>query len=316
MSASPADPIASGPPPLDEPPPPPASTAEVSVEQRYPLRGAAFGRMVGSRLSANASLVSGLAIIGVLVLVAIFAGVISPHDPLAQEIDNTLAPPGSPGHLLGTDQLGRDILSRLLYGARTDIFVAFGALIFPFVIGTAIGILAGYRAGWLDSVVVGVIDVIIAFPGLVLLIALVFVLGPGITTIVISVTIVDWVVYARLSRTSARRERSMEYVLAAKVGGIPSRRVLFRHILPNIIAQPVVYAMSDAVMIILFITTLGFLGLGVPPPTPDWGSMISEAQPFFNTQWWLAVFPGLMIIITGLGLSLIADGLAQKLDAR
>jgi peptide/nickel transport system permease protein len=299
--------------PLGDGPPIPASTAEVGVEQRYPMRGAALGRAVRGKVGLNASLISGLVIVGLLMLIAILAGVIAPHDPVKQEIDNTLAPPFSPGHIFGTDQLGRDTFSRLLYGARTDIFVA---LVGPFVIGSMIGILSGYRGGWFDSVVVGVIDVIIAFPILVLLIALVFVLGPGVSTIIISVGVIDWVVYARLARTSSRRERSMEYVLAAKVGGIPTWRILFRHILPNIIAQSVVYAMSDAVLVILFVTTLGFLGLGVPPPAADWGTMISEAQPYFNTQWWLAVIPGVAIIITGLGLSLIADGLAQKLDAR
>jgi peptide/nickel transport system permease protein len=309
MSAAP-DPVAPGGPPI------PASTAEVGVEQRYPLRGAMVGRAVRGKIGSNASLISGLVIVGLLMLIAILAGVIAPHDPVKQEIDNTLAPPFSSGHLFGTDQLGRDTFSRLLYGARTDIFVALGALVGPFVIGSMIGILAGYRSGWFDSVVVGVIDVIIAFPILVLLIALVFVLGPGVSTIIISVGVIDWVVYARLARTSSRRERTMEYVLAAKVGGIPTWRILLRHILPNIISQSVVYAMSDAVLIILFVTTLGFLGLGVPPPAADWGTMISEAQPYFNTQWWLAVIPGVAIIITGLGLSLIADGLAQKLDAR
>jgi peptide/nickel transport system permease protein len=297
-------------------PPIPASTAEVGVEQRYPLRGAMLGRAVRSSIGSNASLISGLVILGILMLIGIFAGLIAPHDPVKQEIDNTLASPFSPGHLLGTDQLGRDTLSRLLYGARTDIFIALAALIGPFLIGSLVGIVSGYRGGWFDSLVVGVIDVIIAFPVLVLLIALVFVLGPGVGTIIISVGVIDWVVYARLTRTSARRERSMEYVLAAKIGGIPTWRILARHILPNIIAQSIVYAMSDAVLIILFVTTLGFLGLGVPPPTADWGTMISEAQPYFNTHWWLAVIPGIAIIITGLGLSLIADGLAQKLDAR
>jgi peptide/nickel transport system permease protein len=298
--------------PLGEPPLPPSS-GEAAAAQRYPLR---FGAAMRTRMGASAALITGLAIIGTLMALALLAGVLSPHDPVQQEIDNTLAAPGAPGHLLGTDQLGRDVLSRLLYGARTDIFVALGALVCPFLIGTFVGIWAGYRGGIFDSLVVGIIDVIIAFPVLVLLIALVFVLGPGISTIVIAVTVVDWVVYARLARTSSRRERAMEYVLAARVGGVPTWRILARHVLPNIISQSVVYAMSDAVAIILFITALGFLGLGVPPPAPDWGTMISEAQPYFNTQWWLAVIPGLAIILAGLGLSLIADGLAQKLDAR
>lgn len=291
----------------------PPSSADVAVAERYPLR---VGASVRGRLGANASLAWGLLIIAALVLLALLAGVIAPQDPLHQELDNTLAAPGTQGHLLGTDALGRDVFSRLLHAARVDILVALGAVFCPFVIGTVIGILAGYRGGWLDSLVVGVIDVIIAFPILVLLIALVFVLGPGVSTIVISITIVDWVVYARLARTSTRRERAMEYVMAARVGGVPTTRILRRHVLPNIISQSIVYAMSDAVMIILFLTTLGFLGLGVPPPAPDWGTMIAEAQPYLSTEWWLAVIPGLAIIFTGLGLSLIADGLAQKLDAR
>lgn len=294
----------------------PAPTSDVPVERRLPLKAAALGSIARPRIGANASLVSGLVILGLLMLVAIFAGVLSPYDPVQQDIGDALAAPGSPGHLLGTDQLGRDVLSRLLYGARTDILVALGALVCPFLIGTFAGIWAGYKGGWFDSLVVGVIDVIIAFPILVLLLALVFVLGPGISTIVIAVTVVDWVVYARLARTSARRERAMEYVMAARIGGIPTWRILARHVLPNIIAQSVVYAMSDAVIIILFVTTLGFLGLGVPPPTPDWGTMIADAQPYLNEQWWLAVIPGVTIIVTGLGLSLIADGLAQRLDAR
>lgn len=296
--------------------PGPASTAEVEVESRSPLRPNLLGREAVGRIGANASLIVGGSIMAFLFLVGILAGVISPDDPLKQDFTQTLAPPGTAGHLLGTDQLGRDTLSRLIYGTRNDIFVALAALLGPFIIGTVVGVVSGYRGGWLDSVVVGVIDVVIAFPVLVLLIALVFVLGPGVVTIIIAVTVVDWVVYARLARTTARREAAMEYVLAAQVGGIASWRILLRQIVPNIISQSIVYAMSDAVLIIIFITTLGYLGLGVPPPAPDWGTMISEAQSYFNHQWWLAVFPGIAIMITGLGLSLIAEGLAEKLDLR
>jgi peptide/nickel transport system permease protein len=269
---------------------------------------------VTSRVGANATLTVGLCIVGGLILIGLLAGVLSPHDPVKQDLTHTLAPPGSAGHLLGTDQFGRDTFSRILYGARNDILLALGALVVPFTIGTFLGILAGYRGGWLDSVLIGVIDVIIAFPILVLLIVLVFVLGPGVVTIIIAVTVVDWVVYARLGRTATHREAVMDYVVAARIGGIPTWRVLGRHIFPNVITQSIVYAMSDAVLIILFITTLGYLRLGIPSPAADWGTMIAEAQSYFNTQWWLAVIPGVAIIITGLGLSLIADGLAQKLD--
>jgi peptide/nickel transport system permease protein len=291
--------------------------AEPSAEVGRAAVGArSVGRAIRSRVGLNASLALGLVIIGTLMLAAILAGVLAPADPLKQELDNTLAAPGSPGHLLGTDALGRDVLSRLLHGGRTDLFVAFGAVVCPFVFGTVIGVLAGYHEGWFDSLVVGVVDVVIAFPALVLLLALVFALGPGIATIVIAVTLVDWVVYARLARGAVRRERTLDYILAARVGGLSTGRILCRHLLPNVIAQSIVYAMSDAVLIILFITTLGFLGLGVVPPAPDWGTMIAEAQPYFRSEWWLAVIPGLAIIVTGLGLSLIADGLAQRIERR
>jgi peptide/nickel transport system permease protein len=294
----------------------PPSSAEVEIESRSPLHPLSVGRAVRGRIGGNASLVTGILIVGGLILVGLLAPLIAPDDPSKQDLVNALAPPGTAGHLLGTDSLGRDTLTRLMYGARNDILLALAAVALASLLGTAIGILAGYRGGWLDSLVVGVIDVIIAFPILVLLIALVFVLGPGVMTILVSVTVVDWVVYARLARTSSRRESAMEYVLAAQVGGTSTWRILLRHVIPNMISQSVVYAMSDAVLVILFITTLGYLGLGIPAPAPDWGTMIAEAQPYLNQQWWLAVIPGVAIIITAFGLSLIADGLAQKLDAR
>jgi peptide/nickel transport system permease protein len=292
----------------------PSSGAQLQAGSRMPMKVAAVGAAVRRKLGANVTLTVGVAMFLAIAIVGAFAGFFAPHDPIKQNVEEALLPPGSTGHLLGTDQLGRDTLSRVIYGARNDIYTALASLIGPLLIGTAIGILAGYKGGWFDTVVVGVIDVIIAFPILVLLIALVFVLGAGITTIIIAVTVVDWVVYARLARTSARREAAIEYVMAARLGGIPTWRIIVRHILPNIITQSIVYAMSDMVLIIIFITTLGYLGLGVPPPAPDWGTMISEAQSYFNQQWWLAVFPGAAIVITGFSLSLIADGLAQKLD--
>jgi peptide/nickel transport system permease protein len=294
----------------------PPSGAQIEQESRMPMRVAGVGTAVRGRLGANLTLTIGIVLFLALALVGLFAGFFAPHDPVKQNVEEALLPPGSPGHLLGTDQLGRDTLSRLIYGARNDIYTALASLIGPLIIGTAVGIIAGYRGGWVDTVVVGVVDVIIAFPILVLLIALVFVLGAGITTIIIAVTVIDWVVYARLARSSARKESSIEYVMAARVGGLPTRRIIVRHILPNIITQSIVYAMSDMVLIIIFITTLGYLGLGIPPPSPDWGSMISESQSYFNQEWWLAVFPGAAIVITGFSLSLIADGLAQKLDIR
>jgi len=292
---------------------PPVAATIGEPRQSSPRRvGAAVRRGVG----ADTSLVIGVSIIVLLMLAGLLAGLLAPYDPSKQDLENTLVGPGSEGHLLGTDQLGRDVLSRLLYGARVDIFVAFGAVLCPFLIGTFLGLLAGYKGGWFDTILMRIVDVVFAFPVLVLLIALVFVLGPGVVTIIIAVTLVDWVAYARLSRISAKREGGLEYVAAARVGGIPHWRIVFRHILPNTISQSIVYAMSDTVLIIIFITTLGFLGLGVPPPTADWGTMISEAQPYFSSHPWLPVIPGVAIVLTGLGLSLIADSLAQRIDAR
>lgn len=294
----------------------PSSPAEIDVESRTPLRFGAAGNLTRGALGADASLIVGLVILGTLIILGLLAPVIAPHDPVRQDIDNILVPPGSAGHLLGSDQLGRDTLSRLLYAIRNDILIALGAIVVPFAVGTLVGVLAGYRGGWVDSLLIGIVDVIIAFPILVLLIALVFVLGPGVRTIIIAVAAIDWVVYARLARTSARREAAMEYVMAARVGGVPTWRILLRHMIPNLISQSVVYAMSDAVLVILFITTLGFLGLGIPPPAPDLGTMIAEGQPYLQSQWWLTVVPGVAIIVIALGLSLIADGLARRLDAR
>jgi peptide/nickel transport system permease protein len=293
-----------------------ADTPPVPGVERWSAGSRRLGRALRRRSGLRGSLPIGLTIVGALMLMAILAPVLAPADPLDQEIANALAPPGAPGHPLGTDHLGRDVLSRLLFAARTDLFVALAALACPFVIGVSVGTVAGYRGGALDAVVVGIVNVVFAFPVLVLLIALVFVLGSGISTIIVAITLVGWVSYATLARGSVRRERGLEYVLAARVGGVPTWRILTRHILPNIIAQPVIYAFSDAVLIIIFITTLGFLGLGVPPPAPDWGTMIAEAQPYFVTEWWLGAIPGLVICVTGLGFSLIADGLAQRLDAR
>jgi peptide/nickel transport system permease protein len=269
-----------------------------------------------SGAAANRTLAAGLVLVGALALAAILAPVLAPHSPTAQDIAHALAAPGSSGHLLGTDHLGRDVLSRLLYGARTDLFVGVGAVIAPFILGTALGALAGYAGGWVDTLIMRLVDLVFAFPIMVLLIALVFVLQPGVVSIIVAVTVVDWVAYARLTRAQVIGQKELDYVLAADIGGLSGTRILIRHILPNVIAQNVVYAMSDAVLVILAITTLGFLGLGVPPPAADWGSMISDAQPYVDTQWWLAVFPGLAILVTGLGLSLIGDGLAARLDRR
>ena len=267
--------------------------------------------VVPRRRRLNKTLVSGLALVGLLVLAAVCAPLITPYDPTAQDLANSLAGPGGK-HLLGTDQLGRDTLSRLLYGARTDLRVGLLAVLFPFVIGSALGLIVGYRGGWLDTVVMRVVDMVVAFPFYVLVIALVFVLGPGTRNIYLAITVVGWVAYCRIVRAEVLVAKQQEYTLAARAAGVPAWRILVRHLLPNVITQAVVYSMSDIVLSILAIVTLGYLGLGVPPPAPDWGSMIADGQQFLLDKWWLTTIPGLAVVVTGLGLSLVGDGIVER----
>jgi len=256
------------------------------------------------------ALVAGLAIIGILVVLAAAAPLITSYNPITQNLNATLLGPGAQ-HLLGTDQLGRDEFSRLLYGLRNDMRIAFIAVLFPFCIGIVLGSLAGYFGGWVDVIIMRLVDIVFAFPFYVLVIALVFVLGPGERSIYIAITILGWVSYARIIRGEILVAKRQDYVLAAQSGGLSSVSIMGRHLLPNVITQAIIYAMSDIVQDILAIVTLGYFGLGIPPPTPDLGSMINDGQNFMTTHWQLTTIPGLAVVVVGLGLSLIGDGLAD-----
>jgi peptide/nickel transport system permease protein len=258
------------------------------------------------------SFVAGASILGTIILLALLAPVVSWHDPVQQDLLHILQGP-SWTHPLGTDELGRDEWARLLYGARTDLRVAFLAVLFPFVIGTAIGLVAGYFGGWVDTVANWFVNVVVAFPFYVLIIALVFALGSGTRNIYIAITIVGWVSYTRIVRGEVLVAKRREYVLAAQAGGLSNARIMGRHLLPNVITQAIVFAMSDIVLDILAIVTLGYLGLGVQPPTADWGKMIADGQTYLTTHWELSTIPGIAVVITALGLSLLADGLADLL---
>jgi peptide/nickel transport system permease protein len=257
------------------------------------------------------TLMAGLVITGLILFAVIAAPLLTSYNPDTQNFTATLQGP-SAQHLLGTDQLGRDTWSRLLYGGRTDLQIAFIAVLLPFVLGTIIGSVAGYFGGWVDIVIMRLVDIVVAFPFFVLIIALVFVLGPGERSIYIAITLVGWVSYARIIRGQILVAKRQEYVAAAQSGGLSPVRIMARHLLPNVISQAIVYALSiDIVQDILAIVTLSYLGLGVPPPAPDWGTMISDGQNFLTTHWQLTTIPGLAVVVTGLGLSLIADGLAD-----
>ena len=231
------------------------------------------------------SFVAGVAILGTIIVMAICAPLITSFDPTKQDLLHTLAPPGTAHHLLGTDDLGRDVWSRLVYAARTDLRVAFLAVLLPFIIGTTLGLLSGYFAGKTDTVVNWLVSVVVAFPFYVLIIALVFVIGPGARGIYIAITIVGWVSYTRIIRAEVFTQKRREYVLAARAGGLSTPRILVRHLLPNVVTQAVVFACSDIVLDILAIVTLGYLGLGVQPPTPDWGRMMADGQTYITTRW-------------------------------
>lgn len=255
----------------------------------------------------------GATIVAVYILIAIFAPVIAPYPPNAQSVPDALQAP-STAHLLGTDELGRDVLSRLMWAARIDLLVGFLGALLPAIVGTALGAAAGYFGGWVDALVMRTSDLVQAFPTYILMIALVFVLGPGPCSILVAFTVVAWVAYARLIRTEVLRVREADYVAAARTSGFSQGRVLWRHVFPNSVGQSLVYLPSDIVAATLGLAALSYLGLGIQPPTAEWGAMIAAGQPFIRTEWWLSTVPGLVIVVFGLGLSLIAEGVESWLQ--
>ncbi|MGE0006656.1 MAG: ABC transporter permease [Parvibaculaceae bacterium] len=280
--------------------------------QRQPSPAMRLAREIGSW---SPSLRTGSAIMAVIVLAAIFAPWIAPYDPNQQDFNAILMPPGFP-HLFGTDSLGRDIFSRVLHGARIDLVIGLVTTYVPMTYGVVLGAYAGYVGGRFDAILMRVIDVAMAFPFLVLIIVILAILGPGVQNIYISIFILAWTMYARLARAEMLVERTKDYITAAEVLGFPRRRIIFRHGLPNVINSSIVFSASDFVLNILLVSGLSFLGLGIQPPLPEWGSMIAEGRDFMRQAWWIATLPGFAIVLTGIALALIGDGLAQRLGER
>ena len=256
----------------------------------------------------------GAAVVMVYVLIALLAPLLAPHDPLAIDPVNKLASPTA-DHLLGTDELGRDVLSRLIYAARIDIPIGFLGALLPAIVGTILGAMAGFFGRWVDTIIMRTADVVQAFPAYILVIVLVFALGPGPKSIIIAFTVLAWVIYARIIRSEVLRVKNLDYVQAARVAGLRKMRILRVHVFPNVINQTLVYLPSDIIFATLALAAFSFLGLGIPPPTPEWGAMIADGQPFIRTNWWLATVPGLGIVGLGLGLSLMGEGLEEGLRA-
>ena len=271
--------------------------------------------------SENRGAVIGLWIFVALVVIAILAPLNAPHLPYAQYRDATLLPPfwqdgGRAAFPLGTDAVGRDMLSRLLFGARYSLFIGVFVTTIALVGGIIIGVVAGYFGGWIDTVIMRIMDIILAFPSLLLALVLVAVLGPGLTNAMIAIALVLQPHFVRLTRAAVMSEKGREYVTAARVAGAGPLRLMFRTILPNCMAPLIVQATLSFSNAILDAAALGFLGMGAQPPTPEWGTMLAEAREFILRAWWVVTFPGLAILITVLAINLMGDGLRDALDPK
>ncbi|WP_156417700.1 ABC transporter permease [Paenibacillus etheri] len=262
------------------------------------------------RIWNTPSLLVGMIMFAALILLTVFIPYISPYDPSEQNLSAFLQPP-SAEHWLGTDQLGRDLFTRLIYAARTDLKIMVLAEIIPFCIGVFLGMLAGYYGKWIDTVITLLSDTLIAFPFYLIVIIVAFASGAGERGIYITFILVGWIVFARVVRGLSASFRNQEWVASAQTLGLPGVRIILRHLLPNVLPQAVVVLMTDMIGLLVAIVTLGYLGIGITPPTPDWGTMISDGQPFITTAWWLSAVPGFAVVYTGIALSLLGDGLAD-----
>jgi len=269
----------------------------------------------------NKGAVIGLAVFVLLIVIAVFAPLIAPYAPDVQNREHFLTPPawaegGSSEFLLGTDPVGRDMLSRLIYGARYSLFIGCVVVAVALFVGVILGLVAGYFKGWVDTLVMRVMDIILAFPSLLLALVLVAILGPGLVNAMIAIALVYQPHFVRLTRAAVLAEGNREYVVAAKVAGSSHVRLMFYTILPNCLAPLIVQATLSFSNAILDAAALGFLGMGAQPPTPEWGTMLAEAREFILRAWWVVTFPGIAILVTVLAINLVGDGLRDALDPK
>ncbi|WP_336809839.1 nickel transporter permease [Bosea sp. MMO-172] len=263
----------------------------------------------------NPMAVAGLAIIVLLLLIAAFAPLIAPFDPIAQALDKRLMPP-SATNWFGTDALGRDIFSRIVYGTRITLVIVLLVVVTVGPFGLLIGAISGYYGGWVDRLLMRITDVFLAFPRLVLALAFVAALGPGIVNAIIAIAITTWPPYARVARAETMVIRNQDYIAAMRLQGASQARIIWKHVVPMCMSSLIVRTTFDMAGIILTAAGLGFLGLGAQPPMPEWGAMISAGREQIFDQWWVATFPGVAICIVALGFNLLGDGLRDVMDAR
>ncbi len=268
------------------------------------------------RFAGNPLSVFGFAILLALVIVAIIGPWIAPHDPLRQVLPDRLLPPGSPSHWLGTDQLGRDILSRIIDGSRLTLSIAILVVVVVVPIGLMIGTTAGFFGGWVDNVLMRITDIALAFPKIVLALAFAAALGPGVTNAVIAISITAWPAYARLARAETLRLVQADFIQVARLQGASNLRILSRYVVPLCMSSVIVRATLDMAGIILTVAGLGFLGLGAQPPSPEWGFMVASGRNVLIDSWWVATIPGFAILLVSLAFNLLGDGLRDVFDPR
>jgi peptide/nickel transport system permease protein len=268
------------------------------------------------RFRRNPLAMIGLVIAIALVFIAAFAPLLAPHDPITQELSRRLLPPLTDGNILGTDDFGRDILSRILYGSRITLYIVLLVILTAPVVGLLIGTVAGYFGGWTDTILMRITDIFLAFPKLILALALVAVLGPGMENAVLAIALTSWPPYARVARAETLTVRNADYIAAVKLQGAGAVRVIWGHVMPMCLPSVIIRVTLDMAGVILIAAGLGFLGLGVQPPLPEWGLMISAGRKFLFEQWWVATMPGLAIFIVSLGFNLLGDGLRDVLDPK
>ncbi len=263
----------------------------------------------------NPSFVAGSIIVLIVVLIALLPMKIANYDPIEINTKASLLPP-SYEHYFGTDNYGRDIFSRVIWATKIDLQIGIFATIIPLIVGSLIGLFAGFYGGILDSIIMRINDILTAFPFTILIIVIIAILGQGTRNIYIAIWLVGWMGYARLVRGEVMVLKETEFIQAARLGGFSDLRILFRHLLPNVVSSAVVLSASDVVLNMLIGASMSFLGLGVQPPTPEWGAILNEGRGYISIAWWITFFPGLFMAITGIGFSLIGDGLTDFLRTK
>jgi peptide/nickel transport system permease protein len=267
-------------------------------------------------MRGRVALIAGTILLLIIAVVCLGAPLFTKFSPTAIDPLNPLLPPFSPGHLLGTDEFGRDLFSRILYGGRYDLAIAFGATSVTMVFGMLVGLFAGHFGKLFGTIVMRIVDLVFAFPFIVLVIAIIAMLGPSLFNLFIALWVASWVSYARISHGRTVSANGYGYVVAARALGFSRLRIIFRHTLPSVLPACLIFAMVDAVGNVLLGASLGFLGIGIRQPTPEWGSIIAEGQNYILSEWWLSILPGVALVLLGVALSLIGDGLADALRPR